>query len=64
MAFHMKLLLKEWKFEVTVRKISTGETESAKYHCLYPPVFGYDKDDIKNVEEITDELIDKYGVGE
>nr|DAY87891.1 MAG TPA: hypothetical protein [Caudoviricetes sp.] len=50
--------------EVTVRKISTGETESVKYHCLYPPVFGYDKDDIKNVEKITDKLIDKYGVGE
>ena len=47
--------------DVTVRKISTGETESVKYHCLYPPVFGYDKDDIQNVDEITDELIDKYG---
>ena len=51
----------EMEVDVTVRKISTGETESVKYHCLYPPVFGYDKDDIQNVDEITDELIDKYG---
>lgn len=50
--------------EVKVSKISTGETESVKYNCLYLPVFGYDKDDIKNVEKITDELIDKYGVRE
>lgn len=50
--------------EVTVRKISTGETESVKYHCIYPPLFGYDSGDIENVEEITNKLIDKYGVGE
>lgn len=54
----------EMEVEVTVRKISTGETESVKYHCLYHPVFGYDKDDIQNVEKITNELIDKYGVEE
>lgn len=51
---------KGMEVEVTVCKISTGETETVKYRCLYPPFFGYDSGDIQNVEEITDELIDKY----
>lgn len=47
--------------EISVKSKKTNQSESVTYRCMHQPIFGYDVDDIYEINKILNGLIKKYG---
>ena len=49
---------------VTITVKSDKGEETCIYNCQYEPIFGYDVSDVNDIENLLDELINKYAIEE
>lgn len=49
---------------VTITVKSDKGEETCMYNCQYEPIFGYDVSDVNDIENLLDELINKYAIEE
>lgn len=45
---------------ISVKSNKTNQFETVTYKCMHQPIFGYDVDDVNEINKILDDLIRKY----
>lgn len=44
---------------ISVKSKKTEKSETTTYKVMHPPIFGYDVDDVREIDKILDNLIKK-----